>query len=123
MAALGDVEAKDWAWSRFTGAVPANNYELEMAGLGMWQPGQDELLEPYVERYFAEIVATGNVRSGWALAATGQFFYPITALSEETIAATREAAADPAIDPGLRRRLVDCGDEVRRRLRARRMVS
>ncbi len=123
MAALADEEAKAWAWERFTGAVEANNYELEMIGLGMWQPGQASLLAPYSERYFADVVGTGRVRSGWALAATGQFFYPITALSEETLASTARVCADPAIDPGLRRRLVDCGDEVRRRIAARKVDS
>jgi aminopeptidase N len=123
MAALADEEAKAWAWDRFTGAVEANNYELEMAGLGFWQPGPTELLEPYVRRYFADVAATSRVRSGWALAATGQFFYPVTALSAETVAATERACADPTMDPGLRRRLADCGDEVRRRLAARRSLS
>jgi aminopeptidase N len=119
MAALADEDAKAWAWDRFTGAAEASNYELEMAGLGMWQPGQDDLLGPYVDRYFADVAATGEVRAGWALAATGQFFYPITALSADTVAATERTVADPGIDPGLRRRLADCGDEVRRRMAAR----
>ena len=122
VAALADEAAKDWAWDRFTGRVQANNYELEMAGLGFWQPGQAALLAPYVDRYFADVVATGRVRSGWALAATGQYFYPVTALSTETVAATERVCSDPALDPGLRRRLVDCGDEVRRRLAARRSL-
>ncbi|HEU4675125.1 MAG TPA: hypothetical protein VFS29_04015, partial [Motilibacteraceae bacterium] len=69
-----------------------------------------------------DVAATGRVRSGWALAATGQFFYPITALSEDTAEATDRVCADPDIDPGLRRRLVDCADEVRRRLAARRSL-
>jgi aminopeptidase N len=85
----------------------------------MWQPGQGDLLGPYVDRYFADVAATGEVRAGWALAATGQFFYPITALSADTVAATERTVADPGIDPGLRRRLADCGDEVRRRMAAR----
>jgi len=122
MAALPDEEAKASAWDRFTGVVEASNYELEMAGLGFWQHGQQELLEPFVERYFEDVAATGEVRSGWALAATGQYFYPVTALSAETVAATERACANPAMDPGLRRRLVDCGDEVRRRLAARRSL-
>ncbi|HET8562144.1 MAG TPA: aminopeptidase N [Marmoricola sp.] len=119
MAAIADEQAKAWAWDRFTGAVGANNYELEMAGLGMWRPGQEALLAPWVDRYFDDVAATGQVRAGWALAATGQFFYPITALSDSTVAATEKVCADPTLDPGLRRRLVDCADEVRRRLHAR----
>ena len=120
MAALADEEAKAWAWDRFTGAAEATNYELEMAGLGMWQPGQEALLAPYVDRFFTDVAATAQVRSGWVLAATSQYFYPITALADSTVTATEQVCADPGIDPGLRRRLVDCADEVRRRLRARR---
>ena len=119
MAALADDEAKAWAWDRFTGAVEANNYELEMAGLGMWRPQQQGLLAPWVDRFFADVVETQQVRSGWALAATGQFFYPVTALDETTLVATERVCAEPGIDPGLRRRLVDCADEVARRMAAR----
>ncbi|HET8603853.1 MAG TPA: aminopeptidase N [Marmoricola sp.] len=119
MAALPDEEAKAWAWDRFTGAVPANNYELEMVGLGMWRPQQGELLTPWVGRYFDDVVSTQQVRAGWALAATGQYFYPITVLTDETVEATARVCAEPGIDRGLRRRLLDCADEVARRIAAR----
>ena len=42
----------------------------------MWRGGQEELTEPYVDRYFADLPATVRVRSGWVLADTTEFFFP-----------------------------------------------
>ena len=61
LAALPDAEAKAWAWQRFTGEVEVPNYELEAIGLGLWQVGQERLTDPYVARYFDEVLATTEV--------------------------------------------------------------
>ena len=76
VASLPDAEAKAWAWQRFTGEVDVPNYELEAAGLGMWRGGQEHLTEEYVDRYFADIRATAEVRSGWILAQTALGLLP-----------------------------------------------
>ena len=57
-ASLPDADAKAWAWSCFTGEVDLPNYELEAVGLGFWRGGQEELTEPYVDRYFADLPDT-----------------------------------------------------------------
>jgi aminopeptidase N len=119
-ARLPEPDAKAWAWQRFTGEVTASNYEIEAAGTGMWQSGRDELLAPYVDRYFDELPATTAVRTGWGLAGAAQFFYPITATTPGTLARTEALAADPDLNPSLRRVLVDAGDELRSRLESRR---
>ena len=80
------AEAKAFAWERFTGAVDVPNYELEAAGLGMWRGGQDDLTRPYVERYFAELPATAEVRSGWVLALAAEAFFPLSHADEHTLA-------------------------------------
>ena len=116
MASLPDAEAKAWAWDRFTGKVDVPNYELEAAGNGMWRGGQEELLEEYVERYFVDLPATVGVRSGWVLAETADFFYPVTSLTEETLARTRALATDETIDLSIRRRLSDQADDLARKL-------
>jgi aminopeptidase N len=115
-ARLADPEAKAWAWQRFTGEVPATNYEIEAIGSGVWQTGRDDLLAPYADRYFDEVAGTTAVREGWVLADAAVFFYPITIVTEETLHRTEALVADPALNPTLRRKLVDAGDEVRRRL-------
>ena len=76
LASLPDAEAKAWAWQRFTGEVEVPNYELEAIGLGLWQVGQERLTDPYVARYFDEVLATTEVRSGQMLARGDQRLLP-----------------------------------------------
>ncbi|WP_435745727.1 aminopeptidase N [Nocardioides sp. SYSU DS0663] len=118
-AALPDAEAKAWAWSRFTGEVDVPNYELEAAGLGMWQRGQEELTRPYVDRYFAELPATAGVRSGWVLAEGAEAFFPATAMERRTVEQAHRLLADPDLDASLRRRLGDATDHLERMVRVR----
>jgi aminopeptidase N len=118
-ARLPEVDAKAWAWQRFTGEVAASNYEIGAIGGGMWQTGRDDLLEPYGVRYFDELPATTTVREGWLLGDAARFFFPITLTTEDTVRRTEQALADPGLNPTLRRVLVDAGDEVRRRLATR----
>ena len=122
-ARLPDPGAKAWAWQRFTGEATATNYEIEATGTGMWQRGQEDLLAPYAERYFEELHGTASVRAGWGLAGAARFFYPITVMTEGTLARTDALLADPALDPSLRRVLVDAGDELRSRLECRRRYA
>lgn len=113
---LPTPEAKEHAWSVFAGELDVPNYELEAAGLGMWRGGQEELLAPYVDRYFEELPATVSVRSGWVLADATEFFFPVTSLSETTLERARALAADESLDLSVRRRLGDCADDLARKL-------
>lgn len=122
-ARLPDADAKAWAWQRFTGEVTASNYEIEAVGTGMWQSGRDNLLGPYVRRYFDEVAATTAVRAGWGLADGALFFFPITVATPDTLARTESLLADPELNPSIRRVLVDAGDEVRCRLETRRRYA
>ncbi|MFL6105462.1 MAG: aminopeptidase N [Marmoricola sp.] len=112
-------EAKAWAWERFTGEAAASNYEVEAIGTGFWQEGRDDLVGPYVDRYFAEVPGTTAVRAGWGLADGARFFYPITQMHQDVVDRTDTLIADPELNPSLRRVLVDAGDELRCRLRTR----
>jgi aminopeptidase N len=118
-ARLPTAEAKAWAWQRFTGEVTASNYEIEAIGTGMWQSGREDLLAPYVDRYFDELPATTAVRTGWGLADAALFYYPITVVTPATLARTDALIADSTLNPSMRRVLVDAGDELRCRLAAR----
>jgi aminopeptidase N len=115
-ARLADPEAKAWAWQRFTGEVKASNYDIEAIGTGMWATGQEHLLAPYADRYFAEIASTTAVRAGWGLGDAALFFYPMALTSADTLTRTDALLADPDLNPSLRRVLVDAGDELRCRL-------
>jgi aminopeptidase N len=119
VASLPDAEAKAWAWERFTGEVDVPNYELQAAGQGMWRYGQEELLAPYVERYFADVPGTAERRSGWVLADAAEWFFPIMSTSSETLERARTLGALDDFDASMRRRVVDLADELDRRIAIR----
>ncbi|WP_182523327.1 aminopeptidase N [Nocardioides dongkuii] len=119
VASLPTVEAKEFAWARFTGAADVANYEVEAAGLGLWRPEQRELTEPYVERYFADLPGTAAVRSGWVLAEAAEAFFPATSLEQTTVDRATALAARPDLDPSVRRRLLDATDRLQRMLAVR----
>ncbi|MEV7429352.1 aminopeptidase N [Nocardioides sp. NPDC092400] len=118
-AALPEEAAKEWAWARFTGAAEASNYEIEAAGIGLWQPSQADVTAPYVERYFADLPGTAAVRSGWVLADAAEAFFPVTALDRPTLDRARALLADDSLDVSLRRRLDECADRLERMVRTR----
>ncbi|MEP9383617.1 aminopeptidase N [Nocardioides sp. KR10-350] len=120
LCSIPDAEAKAYAWSVFTGETDLPNYEVEAAAAGMWRGGQEELTAPYVERYFADLPGTVAVRSGWVLGDATEDFFPSRSVSEETLAAARMLVADPDLDNAVRRRLVDCADDLARKLAIRR---
>ena len=88
VASLPTPEAKAWAWERFTGAAAATNYEIEIAGHGLWRGGS-ALTAPYVERYVVDLPATSTVRSGWVLAVAAEAFFP------ESSTRQRSSSFDP----------------------------
>ncbi len=119
VASLPDAEAKAWAWQRFSGEVDVPNYELEAIGRGMWRVGQEHLTEEYAERYFTELPDTVDVRSGWLLADAAESFFPITSLTDKTLARARALIDLDGLDLSLRRQVVDRTDELARRIAVR----
>ena len=120
LASIPDAEAKAWAWQRFTGEVDVPNYELEAVGLGLWQIGQEHLTDPYVGRYFDEVLATTAVRTGQMLAEATNVFYPRWSMTEETVARAHTLLERDDVDTTIRRELVDETWDLERRLAARR---
>jgi aminopeptidase N len=120
VAALPDEEAKRFAWRHFSGEVDASNYAIEAAGQGLWQRGQEQLTEWYVDRYFTELPRTAEIRSGWVLADAARDFFPRLALSAPVVARAHALLADDALDLSLRRALVDCTDDLERGVAVRR---
>ncbi len=116
LAALPDAAAKSWAWARFTGEVEVPNYELEAIGLGVWQVGQEHLTDPYVERYFEDLPATAEVRTGYLLAQSVGDFYPRWSINAGTVERARSLLGREDLDPVLRREVVDFTWDLERRL-------
>jgi aminopeptidase N len=118
LAAIPTAEAKAAAWRKITdGSLP--NAVFRAALRGFKDADQDDLLAPYVARYYDALA--GLWRSG--ITDMAQFFtevaYPDFVVSQQGIAATDEyiARADPA--PALRRLLTERRDDVARALRCR----
>ena len=119
VTSLPTAEAKALAWEMFTGVVDAPNYELVAAGQGLWHGAQRDVTAPYVERYFDELPATSQVRSGWVLALAAEAFFPRTSVDEETLARARALLASGDLEPAVQRRVADQADALARRLAVR----
>ncbi|HEX6486265.1 MAG TPA: aminopeptidase N [Nocardioidaceae bacterium] len=119
LCAIPDEEAKHFAWAHFTGERDASNYEIEAAGRGMWRSGQEHLTRDYVERYFADLPGTVDVRSGWVLADAARDFFPRLAVDRATVERAQVLSTDESLDLSLRRALVDSADDLERALRVR----
>ena len=115
MASLPSPEAKAWAWDCFLGVEDVPTYELQATGQGMWRPGQESLTSAYVDRFFEDLPGTVSRRSGWLLADAACWFFPLTSLTDETVARAEELAADEGLDRSLRRQLAIMAEELRRR--------
>jgi aminopeptidase N len=122
-AMLPSDEAKAAAWQAIMTDFAASNYEVYALAEGFWHPEQTELTAPYVARYFDEIAATARLRQGWVVARLAWLAYPRTAVSQGTLDRSAALLARPDLDSGIRRSVVDAGDDLRRALASRARFS
>ncbi|WP_375501244.1 aminopeptidase N [uncultured Jatrophihabitans sp.] len=118
-AATPTVEAKATAWHRLTADSDASNYELYALAEGFWPPAQAELTAPYVARYFTDILPAAALRSGFVVERLAALLYPWSAVTDGTWAATQQLLARDDLPAGVRRAVVDAGDDLRRALESR----
>jgi aminopeptidase N len=88
-------------------------------GTGFWQPEQRELTEPYVDRFFAEILPATAGRTGDMAQRLATWAYPGYAVEQSTVDSTDQVLARDGVPAGLRRALIAARDELRIALRAR----
>jgi aminopeptidase N len=116
-AAIPTADAKAAAWAAIvSGELPNAAFRATLGGFV--EPEQVELLEPYTERYFAEV---GRIWSEWSsdMAQTfAQAAYPFLVISPETVARTDAYLAEQKPEPALARLLAEGRDGVSRALRA-----
>ncbi len=118
-AARPDEQAKDAAWAALMTDAERPNYELYALAEGFWQPGQGAVTDPYADAYFAQIGEAARLRTGWVADRVALLAYPRTAVRPSTVAATERLVADPTLPSGVRRSIVDAGDDLRRALAVR----
>ncbi len=119
VASLPDPEAKEWAWRRFTGTDEASNYQVDAAGVGFWQPGQADLVAPYVDDYFDALPRLPEVHHGWLLADVVKAFFPRSVLDGAVVHRADAMLADGALEATVRRPLAEATDQLRRMLAVR----
>jgi aminopeptidase N len=118
-AARPDAAAKEAAWNAIVGDPALSNRLAERTASGFWQPEQLELLEPYVERYFADMPEMLRIRSGMSAEHIATVAYPSVAVSERTRQLAATLIDTPGLNQILRRVVQDSDDDMRRALIAR----
>jgi aminopeptidase N len=110
------AEAKEEAWTAVVGrTVPIQSARTVLAAF--WQPGQDDVLAPYAERYVEALptLHEGGMIPGLALSTA---LFPVFAVDEAWVARAREVAAAQAA-PVVVGALTERSEEVLRMVRSR----
>ncbi|HEV8175910.1 MAG TPA: aminopeptidase N [Actinoplanes sp.] len=118
-AAVPSADAKAAAWATLISDTAVSNRIAESAAAGFWHPEQLALTDPYVERYFAEMPAMMEVRSGFSAERVALRAYPTVVVEPRTRRLAGELLARSDLSPILRRVVTDADDDVRRALAAR----
>ncbi len=119
VSSMPTPEAAEFAWDRFVGRVDVPNHELQAAGLGLWRGRRDDLLEPFAERYFADLPDTVRVRGGWVLAEAADAFFPTRFVDRPTLERARALLDGGVLEPAVARRVGDHVDRLERKLAVR----
>ncbi|UTT66597.1 aminopeptidase N [Janibacter sp. CX7] len=119
-AAIPTEEGKAAAWADLTTNRERSNHELVAIAAGFWGPADRSLVEPYVERYFADVPPMREWLGEDALARVAAMTYPSRFVSDETLELSRATLARTDIDQGVRRSIVDAQSELEEALASRR---
>ena len=117
-ASMPTEEAKARTWSSVTEDVSLSNHESAALAEGFWQPGQDELLRPYVDRYVAELPALWAARTPQVAGTLAQRLFPST-LVEAGVLQRTAVLEDEQHPAGLRRYVAEQRSDLERALTAR----
>ena len=118
-AARPSAEAKELAWADIVERTDLPNAILEATMGGFVQPGQETLLAPYRDRYFAALPGVWADRTMEMAQAVTVGLYPFLLVDDATIAATDAFLAQDALSSACRRLVGEGRDGVLRALRAR----
>ena len=117
-AAMPDADAKERAWGAAMHDPSLSNHETSSFAAGFWQPGQEELLRPYVDRYVGELPDAWAARTPQVAGSLARGLFPAVLVEQEVLDATG-ALLDAQHSPGLRRLVAEQRDDLARALRAR----
>ncbi|MGH3496465.1 MAG: aminopeptidase N [Nocardioidaceae bacterium] len=112
-ASVPDADAKAAAWTAIMTDGSLSNYHVYALCEGFWQPEQSALTAAYVPRYFDELPATQELRTGWLVAGTAEEAFPVYDPSPQTIARAAALSDDDKLNPAVRRAVADCLADLR----------
>ncbi|MBK5306199.1 MAG: aminopeptidase N [Frankiaceae bacterium] len=118
-AARPDVALKLQAWEQATQDESLSNHQTEAIAAGFWQREQVELCRAYVERYFDEIRGVWESRSPQVARSLALSLYPAVVVEQAVLDRTHAFLRDGSLPAGLRRSVLERGDDLRRALAAR----
>jgi len=117
-AALPDAQAKAAVWDELVGDGELSNARARALGSGFWQPGQDDVLRPYVARWAAEAPGLWERRTPQLATAVARLLFPATLVEQQVLDASAGLLGQD-LPAGLRRVLLEARDDLSRALRAR----
>jgi aminopeptidase N len=112
-------EAKAVAWRAIADDPGTPLATVRALERGFMRSDQDQLLEPYVERYFEVLRRIWRDREPEVALSFAGGMYPTVLVSQALVERTDRELAAVALAPPLRRRLLEQRDQVERALRAR----
>lgn len=118
-AARPQVAVKEAAWQRVIEDDTLSNITTRAIVGGLVQPGQDELLSPFRDQYFAAISGVWERRSSEVAQTVVIGLYPGWDISQAGLDAADQFLSDPEVPPALRRLVLEGRAGVERSLRAR----
>lgn len=107
------------AWQQVIENDTLANITTRAIVAGLVQPGQDDILAPFRDRYFAAISGVWERRSSEVAQTVVIGLYPSWDISQSGLDAADAYLADPELPPALRRLVVEGRAGVERALRAR----
>jgi aminopeptidase N len=118
-ASTPDPPAKVWAWEQLTGEHGRSNYELNALATGFWYASDQDVLRPYVARYFCDVPALSARVGEDALARVAALAYPGHVVEASTAEQSAAALDRGDLTASVRRAIVDADSHLREALASR----
>jgi aminopeptidase N len=112
-------EAKAQAWATLLDEADLPLATLRAVAGGFHQTGQDDLLEPYVDPYFANLGRFWTERTRDEALSLARGLFPGTLIGPRVVEAADAALADEHLPGPFRRILLEAKDGMERAIRAR----
>ena len=116
LAGMPDAAVKERTWLALTGGA-ATNAQARAMGRAFWQHGQDALLEPYVDRYVAEVAGAWERSSAQLAGSLALHLLPSTLVRPDVLARLDALLERSDLPAGLRRVVLESRDDLARAVR------